>query len=141
MLKPFQTGFYGLVIESLCRIVTMSSTAGPARPPSPTSSFYALSDDEEGEYNTITHTSTGRGVKLLYSKSKVRFLSSLCISNARQKLTPLQRFTSIQRHLQRTTYQVTLHSSNRNLLLPTTGLRLPPLQLQTRKPKQPPRCS
>lgn len=30
-----------------------------------------MSDDEEGEYNTITHTDTGRGVKLLYSKSKV----------------------------------------------------------------------
>ncbi|TGJ81965.1 hypothetical protein E0Z10_g6813 [Xylaria hypoxylon] len=30
-----------------------------------------MSDDEEGEYNTITHTETGRRVKLLYSKSKV----------------------------------------------------------------------
>ena len=40
-------------------------------PPSPSASFYDLSDDEEGEYNTITHTSSGRGVKLLYSKSKV----------------------------------------------------------------------
>ncbi|ROV90236.1 hypothetical protein VMCG_10261 [Cytospora schulzeri] len=30
-----------------------------------------MSDDEEGEYNTITHTETGKGVKLLYSKSKV----------------------------------------------------------------------
>ena len=34
-------------------------------------SFYAMSDDEEGGYNTITHTQSGRGVKLLYSKSKV----------------------------------------------------------------------
>lgn len=33
-----------------------------------------MSDDEEGEYNTITHTETGKGVKLLYSKSKVRSL-------------------------------------------------------------------
>ncbi|KAI1256034.1 hypothetical protein MGN70_002194 [Eutypa lata] len=41
------------------------------RPSSPTGSFYAMSDDEEGEYDTITHTETGRGVKLLYSKSKV----------------------------------------------------------------------
>ncbi|KAI9790642.1 MAG: GTPase activating protein [Peltula sp. TS41687] len=40
-------------------------------PPSPTASFYDLSDDEEGGYNTITHTATGRGVKLLFSKSKV----------------------------------------------------------------------
>ncbi len=31
-----------------------------------------MSDDEEGEYNTITHSETGRGVKLLFSKSKVR---------------------------------------------------------------------
>lgn len=30
-----------------------------------------MSDDEEGEYNTIRHISSGRGVKLLYSKSKV----------------------------------------------------------------------
>ncbi|KAF2397284.1 RabGAP/TBC [Trichodelitschia bisporula] len=40
-------------------------------PPSPTASFYAMSDDDEGEYNTIRHTKTGRGVKLLYTKSKV----------------------------------------------------------------------
>ncbi|KAI9802824.1 MAG: GTPase activating protein [Piccolia ochrophora] len=43
----------------------------PASPPSPTASYYDLSDDEEGEYNTITHTRSGRGVKLLFSKSKV----------------------------------------------------------------------
>lgn len=30
-----------------------------------------MSDDEEGGYNTVTHTESGRGVKLLYSKSKV----------------------------------------------------------------------
>ncbi|RAR01402.1 GTPase-activating protein-like protein gyp7 [Stemphylium lycopersici] len=35
--------------------------AGQA-PPSPTASFYDLSDDEEGEYNTIRHTSSGKGV-------------------------------------------------------------------------------
>ncbi|KAL7266791.1 GTPase activating protein [Rhizina undulata] len=40
-------------------------------PASPTVSYYDLSDDDEADYNTITHTSTGRGVKLLYSKSKV----------------------------------------------------------------------
>ncbi|KUJ11666.1 GTPase-activating protein GYP7 [Mollisia scopiformis] len=49
----------------------MTSSSGPARPASPSNSFYALSDDEEGEYNTITHTTSGRGVKLLFSKSKV----------------------------------------------------------------------
>jgi hypothetical protein len=51
--------------------MTSSSSSNPARAASPSNSFYALSDDEEGEYNTITHTTTGRGVKLLYSKSKV----------------------------------------------------------------------
>ncbi|PHH60421.1 hypothetical protein CDD81_1665 [Ophiocordyceps australis] len=45
-----------------------SARAGDA---SPSESYYALSDDEEGDYNTITHTETGRGVKLLFSKSKV----------------------------------------------------------------------
>ncbi|MCJ1406480.1 GTPase activating protein [Ptychographa xylographoides] len=43
----------------------------PGSPRSPTASFYDLSDDEEGEYNTIMHSSSGRGVKLLFSKSKV----------------------------------------------------------------------
>ncbi|CAF3512198.1 unnamed protein product [Fusarium graminearum] len=41
------------------------------RSASPSNSFYALSDDEEGEYNTIRNEETGRGVKLLFSKSKV----------------------------------------------------------------------
>lgn len=40
-------------------------------PASPTASYYDLSDDDDDEYSTITHTATGRGVKLLYSKSKV----------------------------------------------------------------------
>ncbi|KAI5854971.1 rab-GTPase-TBC domain-containing protein [Tricharina praecox] len=40
-------------------------------PASPSGSFYDLSDDNEDDYNTITHTSTGRSVKLLFSKSKV----------------------------------------------------------------------
>ncbi|KAF4984246.1 hypothetical protein FZEAL_534 [Fusarium zealandicum] len=54
------------------------SGAADAPPPqpsqrstSPSNSFYALSDDEEGGYNTITHEETGKGVKLLFSKSKV----------------------------------------------------------------------
>ncbi|KAK3378049.1 rab-GTPase-TBC domain-containing protein [Podospora didyma] len=57
--------------------VSANSTTAPAavpeiiRPASPTGSFYAMSDDEEGDYDTITHTPTGRGVKLLFSKSKV----------------------------------------------------------------------
>lgn len=47
------------------------SPSSSNRPASPGGSFYAMSDDEEGEYNTITHAETGRGVKLLFSKSKV----------------------------------------------------------------------
>ncbi|KAL7625126.1 GTPase activating protein [Parahypoxylon ruwenzoriense] len=49
----------------------MTSDHPPGRAISPTGSFYAMSDDEEGEYDTITHAETGKGVKLLYSKSKV----------------------------------------------------------------------
>ncbi|KAI0199379.1 GTPase-activating protein GYP7 [Astrocystis sublimbata] len=49
----------------------MTSDPLRGRASSPTGSFYAMSDDEEGEYNTVTHTEAGRGVKLLYSKSKV----------------------------------------------------------------------
>ena len=41
-------------------------------PISPTTSVFDLSDDEEGEYNTIMQSDSGRGVKLLFSKSKVR---------------------------------------------------------------------
>ncbi|KAH0609751.1 uncharacterized protein H6S33_012297 [Morchella sextelata] len=40
-------------------------------PASPSGSYYDLSDNDEEDYSTITHTSSGRGVKLLYSKSKV----------------------------------------------------------------------
>jgi len=43
----------------------------PPSPPSPSASFYDVSDDEENEYNTIAHSRSGRGVKLLFSKSKV----------------------------------------------------------------------
>ena len=54
------------------RQVTMTDPTAKLTPPaSPTASFYDLSDDEEGEYNTIMHSSSGRGVKLLFSKSKV----------------------------------------------------------------------
>jgi len=36
-----------------------------------------MSDDDEGEYNTIRHTKSGKGVKLLYTKSKVSLLQLL----------------------------------------------------------------
>ena len=50
---------------------TSTQDTSSISPSSPTASFYDLSDDEEGEYNTIMHSMSGRGVKLLYSKSKV----------------------------------------------------------------------
>ncbi|KAL4918097.1 rab-GTPase-TBC domain-containing protein [Aspergillus aurantiobrunneus] len=43
----------------------------PASPPSPTASFYDVSDEEEDEYNTIAHAASKKGVRLLFSKSKV----------------------------------------------------------------------
>jgi len=50
----------------------MTHQASSSRdPPSPSASFYDVSDDEEGGYSTIAHANSGRGVKLLFSKSKV----------------------------------------------------------------------
>ncbi|KAL4927497.1 GTPase-activating protein GYP7 [Aspergillus undulatus] len=43
----------------------------PPSPPSPTASFYDVSDEEEDEYNTIAHATSRKGVRLLFSKSKV----------------------------------------------------------------------
>ncbi|KAL4884039.1 putative GTPase activating protein [Aspergillus karnatakaensis] len=43
----------------------------PPSPPSPTASFFDVSDDEEDEYNTIAHAASRKGVRLLFSKSKV----------------------------------------------------------------------
>lgn len=43
----------------------------PPSPPSPTASFFDVSDAEEDEYNTIAHAAARRGVRLLFSKSKV----------------------------------------------------------------------
>ena len=49
----------------------MAKQETPPSPPSPTASFYDMSDDEEDDYNTIRHSRSGKGVKLLFSKSKV----------------------------------------------------------------------
>lgn len=46
-------------------------TSSTRDPPSPSASYYDVSDDDEGGYSTIAHANSGRGVKLLYSKSKV----------------------------------------------------------------------
>ena len=40
-----------------------------------------MSDDDEGEYNTVVHKKTGKGVKLLYAKSKVPLTSRCQRSN------------------------------------------------------------
>ena len=71
-------------------------------PLSPTASFYDLSDDEEGDYNTIMHSSSGRGVKLLFSKSKVGPLSLPAIQ---PKLTFDVRFMYILHHPPKTISQ------------------------------------
>lgn len=51
--------------------------ADPPSPPSPTASFYDMSDDEETEYRAVGHSNTRKGVKLLYAKSKVYLHPSL----------------------------------------------------------------
>ncbi|KAF2722062.1 RabGAP/TBC [Polychaeton citri CBS 116435] len=43
----------------------------PDSPPSPTASYYDMSDDSESEYSTIKHAKVDSGVKLLHAKSKV----------------------------------------------------------------------
>jgi hypothetical protein len=59
------------ITKSTTNPASSGTAVASGRPASPSGSFYAMSDDEEGEYNTITHMETGRGVKLLFSKSKV----------------------------------------------------------------------
>lgn len=83
----------------------MTSSAAQFTPPespiSPTASFYDLSDNEEGEYNTIMHSQSGRGVKLLFSKSKVCAASP----GSRQGLQCQIRSTCILRHRPRRTFR------------------------------------
>ena len=50
---------------------TAARLTPPPSPPSPSTSFYDVSDDEESDYNTVAHSKSGKGVKLLFSKSKV----------------------------------------------------------------------
>ncbi|KAL9102252.1 MAG: hypothetical protein Q9163_002588 [Psora crenata] len=58
-------------LNRMIMAVTATELPTPDSPASPTASFYDLSDNEEGDYNTIMHSSSGKGVKLLFSKSKV----------------------------------------------------------------------
>lgn len=51
--------------------IVRDASHDPPSPPSPTASFYDASDDEEGDYSTIRHSRSDKGVKLLYAKSKV----------------------------------------------------------------------
>lgn len=84
----------------------------PASPPSPSASFYDLSDDEEGEYSTIMHSKSGRGVKLLFSKSKVRFAGSA--TSLDQAPANKLRFTYIPHPLRKTIHLASSLWSNRN---------------------------
>jgi hypothetical protein len=72
---PWSRLFATLRYYSALHVPNMTASKGKSSstdPPSPSASFYDLSDDEEGEYNTIAHSNVGKGVKLLFSKSKVR---------------------------------------------------------------------
>lgn len=84
----------------------------PASPPSPSASFYDLSDDEEGEYNTIMHSSSGRGVKLLFSKSKVRLAGPA--TGLDQASADKLRFMYTLHLLRKTIYLASSLWSNRN---------------------------
>lgn len=100
----------------------------PPRSASPSNSFYALSDDEEGEYNTITHAETGKGVKLLFSKSKVRGPAMSCCAHPNTETnTDHDRFTSIRLHPQRITSPATSLFFNSEAITATSAPpRLPP---------------
>lgn len=93
------------------------------QPSSPSTSFYAMSDEEEG-YDTITHARSVRGVKLLYCKNKVRKLPPsnpvLSLMVAKSNANPLlsHRSMSILRLRQRTIYRVTLRSCSKRTLPP-----------------------
>ncbi|KAL1970265.1 hypothetical protein VTN77DRAFT_5425 [Rasamsonia byssochlamydoides] len=56
---------------SASKLTPPPSPPSPPSPSSPSASFYDMSDEEECEYNTIAHSRSGKGVKLLFSKSKV----------------------------------------------------------------------
>ena len=132
LLKYKHTYLNNLRTELLTTIFRKMTSSSPARPPSPTSSFYAMSDDDEGEYNTITHVNSGRGVKLLYSKSKVRFSSHPQSSTAGSSIDSMSRSTSTPPHLRRTTSLATSPFYNRSLL----PILVPPLpQPQPQKPR------
>lgn len=83
----------------------------PDSPVSPTASYYDLSDDEEGEYNTIMHSISGRGVKLLFSKSKVYFFN---ITHAHDKADDMSRSMYTLRHHLKIIFQVSLPSFSKN---------------------------
>jgi TBC1 domain family member 15 len=60
------------VAQATAANMTQKTGKAPAKPPpSPTASFYDVSDEDEQDYSTISHTSSSKGVKLLFSKSKV----------------------------------------------------------------------
>jgi hypothetical protein len=61
-----------------------------------------MSDDEEGEYDTIKHTASGKGVKLLYTKSKVRHVHLTMVATS---IVNAPRSTCTLLRLPKTTFQ------------------------------------
>ena len=73
-IRSYRPEQCALTFHSISAITDTNMASGPSAKrdvPSPSASFYDLSDDEEGGYNTIAHASATKGVKLLFSKSKV----------------------------------------------------------------------
>lgn len=114
------------------------------RPVSPVGSLYAMSDDEEGEYNTITHAGSGKGVKLLYSKSKVclsvldfatlpsfEYYAALYTYSILADFYGYHRFTYIPHPLPKTIYPASSLCFSKNHL---RVLVLPPLMAPTQSP-------
>ena len=75
----------------------------PPPTPSPSASCYAMSDDDEDEYHTIAQAASRRGVKLLFSKSKVRELPSSKVASVNFPTDKKSRSTFIQLHPPKTT--------------------------------------
>jgi hypothetical protein len=88
-----------------------------------------MSDDEEDEYNTIAQAASNRGVKLLFSKSKVRQFPS----KRKTKLTRKSRSTFIQLPPLKIISLALSPSSNKNLSPHHMHLRL-----NTKTPIHPP---
>ena len=92
--------------------------AEPPSPPSPTASFYDMSDDEEGGYSTIRHSKTVKGVKLLYTKSKVYVHPSPSAKdNIPGYIALIQQKPGLERTVSATPQSSRIHAERNGLLL------------------------